>query len=123
MVIILDKEWKNGVMDFVTKEDTFNVISAYAPQVGQEEHEKIKFWEDLEGVRNIFLGGNLNGHVGWKTRGFKGFHGEYDKDEANMEGMAILDFSVAFDFAIAKTYFTMREEHLITYKNGCTLSN
>ena len=60
--IIVDKEWKKDVVDvrrvgdriialkLVVGQDTFNVISGYAPQVGLAEHFKVKFWEDLEGV-------------------------------------------------------------------------
>ena len=64
------------------EQDIFNVISAYAPQVGLEEHLKVKFWEELEGLiqdiplgEKIFLGGDLNGHVGRVLRGFEGVHG------------------------------------------------
>lgn len=58
----MDKEQKKDIMDMkrvgdrivalklVVKQDTFNVISAYAPQIGLEEHLKVKFWEDLEGL-------------------------------------------------------------------------
>jgi len=39
------------------EQDTFNVISAYAPQVGLEAHLKVKFWEELEGlIQDIPLG-------------------------------------------------------------------
>jgi len=60
--IIVDKEWKKDIVNvkrigdriialkFVVELDTFNVISAYAPQVGLEEHLKVKFWEELEGL-------------------------------------------------------------------------
>jgi len=36
-------------LKFVVQQDTFNVISAYAPQphVRIEEHLKVKFWEEL----------------------------------------------------------------------------
>lgn len=34
-------------LKIVVEQDTFNVISAYAPQVGLK-HLKFKFWEDLE---------------------------------------------------------------------------
>jgi len=32
------------------EQDTFIVLSAYAPQVGLKEHLKVKFWEDLEDI-------------------------------------------------------------------------
>ena len=62
-------------------EHTFNLISAYALQVGLEEHHKIKFWEDLEDlVQSIPLGekiffGYLNSHVGKEANGYEGLHG------------------------------------------------
>ena len=59
------------------EQDTFNIISAYAPHVGPEEHLKVKFWEDLEGLlkdtpqgEKLFLGRDINGHVGSVARGF-----------------------------------------------------
>ncbi|KAL5193398.1 Craniofacial development protein 2 [Glycine soja] len=135
--IIVDKEWKKDVVDvrrvgdriivlkLVVGQDTFNVISGYAPQVGLAEHFKVKFWEDLEGVlqdipqgEKFFLGGDLNGHVGSVARGFEGVHGGFGLGEMNGEGKSILEFSEALDLSIANTWFKKREEHLITYKSG-----
>ncbi|KAL5135652.1 Craniofacial development protein 2 [Glycine soja] len=139
--IIVDKEWKKDVVDvrrvgdriivlkLVVGQDTFNVISGYAPQVGLAEHFKVKFWEDLEGVlqdipqgEKVFLGGDLNGHVGSVARGFEGVHGGFGLGEMNGEGKSILEFSEALDLSIANTWFKKREEHLITYKSGGTCS-
>ncbi|KAL5154345.1 Craniofacial development protein 2 [Glycine soja] len=139
--IIVDKEWKKDVVDvrrvgdriialkLVVGQDTFNVISGYAPQVGLAEHFKVKFWEDLEGVlqdipqgEKVFLGGDLNGHVGSVDRGFEGVHGGFGIGEMNGEGKSILEFSEALDLSIANTWFKKREEHLITYKSGGTCS-
>ncbi|KAH1219042.1 Craniofacial development protein 2 [Glycine max] len=139
--IIVDKEWKKDVVDvrrvgdriivlkLVVGQDTFNVISGYAPQVGLAEHFKVKFWEDLEGVlqdipqgEKVFLGGDLNGHVGSVTRGFEGVHGGFGLGEMNGEGKSILEFSEALDLSIVNTWFKKREEHLITYKSGGTCS-
>ena len=139
--IIVDKEWKKDVVDvrrvgdriivlkLVVGQDTFNVISGYAPQVGLAEHFKVKFWEDLEGVHQdipqgekVFLGGDLNGHVGSVARGFEGVHAGFGLGEMNGEGKSILEFSEALDLSIANTWFKKREEHLITYKSGGTCS-
>ncbi|RZC29036.1 Craniofacial development protein 2 [Glycine soja] len=102
--IIVDKEWKKDVVD-------------------------VKFWEDLEGVlqdipqgEKVFLGGDLNGHVGSVARGFEGVHGGFGLGEMNGEGKSILEFSEALDLSIANTWFKKREEHLITYKSGGTCS-
>ncbi|KAH1137029.1 hypothetical protein GYH30_027138 [Glycine max] len=139
--IIVDKEWKKDVVDvrrvgdciialkLVVGQDTFNVISGYAPQVGLAEHFKVKFWEDLEGVlqdipqgEKVFLGGDLNGHVGSVARGFEGVHGGFGLGEMNGEGKSILEFSEALDLSIANTWFKKRAEHLIIYKSGGTCS-
>ncbi|KAL5161290.1 LINE-1 retrotransposable element ORF2 protein [Glycine soja] len=139
--IIVDKEWKKDVVDvrrvrdriialkLVVGQDTFNVISGYAPQVGLAEHFKVKFWEGLEGVlqdipqgEKVFLGGDLNGHVGSVARGFEGVHGGFGLGEMNGEGKSILEFSETLDLSIANTWFKKREEHLITYKSGGTCS-
>ena len=80
--VIVDKEWNKDIIDvkrigdqiivlkLVVEQDTFNVISTYAPRVGLQEHLKVKFWEELEGLiqdiplgEKIFLGGDLNEHV------------------------------------------------------------
>ncbi|KAL5136130.1 Exportin-4 [Glycine soja] len=135
------QEWKKDVVDvrrvgdriialkLVVGQDTFNVISGYAPQVGLAEHFKVKFWEDLEGVlqdipqgEKVFLGGDLNGHVGSVARGFERVHGGFGLGEMNGEGKSILEFSEALDLSIANTWFKKREEHLITYKSGGTCS-
>uniref|UniRef100_A0A0R0H209 Endonuclease/exonuclease/phosphatase domain-containing protein n=1 Tax=Glycine max TaxID=3847 RepID=A0A0R0H209_SOYBN len=104
-------------LKLIVGQDTFNVISGYAPQVGLAEHFKVKFWEDLEGVlqdipqgEKVFLGGDLNGHVDSVARGFEGVHGGFGLGETNGEGKSILEFSEALD------------EHLITYKSGGTCS-
>ncbi|KAL5146330.1 Craniofacial development protein 2 [Glycine soja] len=139
--IIVDKEWKKDVVDvrrvgdriialkLVVGQDTFNVISGYAPQFGLAEHFKVKFWKDLEGVlqdipqgEKVFLGGDLNGHVGSVARGFEGVHRGFGLGEMNGEGKSILEFSKALNLSIANTWFKKRAEHLITYKSGGTCS-
>jgi len=57
------------------------IVSAYAPQTGQEEEEKDSFWEQLEGVLRsipldeaVILGGDLNGHVGKSREGIERYH-------------------------------------------------
>jgi hypothetical protein len=59
----------------------FNVISAYAPQIGLTESIKRQFWEPLDALvssvpisEKLFIGGYLNGHVGSTRLGFDGVH-------------------------------------------------
>jgi hypothetical protein len=65
-----------------------NVISAYAPQVGLSDDVKRRFWEDLEdmvrGVHSsekLFIGGDLNGHIGTIRGGFKRVHEGFGYDK------------------------------------------
>ena len=45
-------------------------------------------------------------------------HGGYGYDERNAEGERIIDFAVSSDMALENTFFTKRQEHLVTYKSG-----
>ena len=62
----------------------YNFISAYAPQVGRSREEKGRFWiqlsevmEKIADAEKIFIGGDLNGHVGNKRGGFERVLGKY----------------------------------------------
>jgi hypothetical protein len=60
--IVLDKSLKDGVVDIVHQGDriilvtllvgdlVFNIISAYAPQIGLNESVKMQFWEELDAL-------------------------------------------------------------------------
>ena len=68
----------------VVGDSALNVISAYAPQVGLSESTKRQFWEDLNSMvstlpisEKLFIGGNLNGHVGATNIGFEWVHGGF----------------------------------------------
>ncbi|KAM2969624.1 hypothetical protein FF2_016698 [Malus domestica] len=135
--IIVDKTLVQDVVDvkrvgdrimaikIVIGQELINVISAYAPQVGLDTSSKEKFWEDLgdlvQGIaqtEKLFIGGDLNGHVGRETGNYGGFHGGHGFGERNEDGEAILDFAMAYDLFLANTFFKKREEHVITYKSG-----
>jgi hypothetical protein len=92
--IVLDKSLKDGVVDIKRQGDmiilvklfighlVFNVISVYAPQISLNESIKIQFWEQLDALvssmpisEKLFIGGNLNGHLGFTRVGFDGVHG------------------------------------------------
>ena len=65
-IIILNDEMKKGVLSVKRRSDRImwvkvalngeiiNIVSAYAPQTGCGENEKIKFWEEMDDeLRNI----------------------------------------------------------------------
>jgi hypothetical protein len=102
-----------------------NVISAYAPQIGLNERIKRQFWEQLDALVNsvpisekLFIGGDLNGHVGSTRVGFDGVHGVFVYGSRNQEGEGILNFAIAYDLFVMNTLFRKRVSHLVTFSSG-----
>jgi exonuclease III len=122
--IVLDKSLKDGVVDIKRQGDRIilvkllvgdlilNVISAYAPQIGLNESIKRQFLEQLDALvisvpvsKKLFIGGDLNGHVGSSRVGFDGVHGGFGYGSRNQEGEGILNFVLAYDLFVANTLF------------------
>ena len=135
--VLIDKSLKDGVVDvkrvgdriilvkLVIGDLVLNVISAYAPQVGLNENSKREFWEGLEDMvssvpvgEKLFIGGDLNGHVGTSSTSFEGVHGGFGFGTRNQEGEEILNFALAYDMFIANTFFRKRKSHLVTFSSG-----
>ncbi|XP_063706243.1 craniofacial development protein 2-like [Culicoides brevitarsis] len=103
----------------------WNIVSAYAPQVGCTSTEKEEFWLSMENfMKNIppeeliFIGADLNGHVGVDNRGDKRWHGGFGLGDRNEAGEEIFHFAKAFDLPIINTFFQNTQEHLATYQSG-----
>jgi hypothetical protein len=135
--IVFDKSLKDGVVDIKRQGDmiilvkllvgdlVFNVISAYTPQIGLNESVKMQFWEELDALvssvpifEKLFIGGDLNGHVGSTRVGFVGVHGGFRYGSKNQEGDRILNFALAYDLIVANTLFRKRVSHLVTFSSG-----
>jgi exonuclease III len=103
--VLIDKSLKDGVVDVRRQGDriilvrlvigdlVLNVISAYAPQVGLSESSKSQFWEDLDSMvstvpisEKVFIGGDLNGHVGATNVGYERVHGGFGYGSRNEGG-------------------------------------
>jgi hypothetical protein len=104
---------------------TLRVVSCYAPQTGCPDEEKDKFWNDLDthlqtidNSELLFIGGDLNGHVGHANDGFDRNHGGQGHGNRNEDGTRILEHAEAWDLAITNTFFKKRDSHLITYYSG-----
>ena len=102
-----------------------NVVSAYAPQVGNSMEEKNDFWQDLDGLiesiskqEKIVLGANLSGHVGKGKIGAEEIMGRYGAGTRNKEGSMVVDFAKRMDLAVVNTYFKKKDKHRVTYKSG-----
>jgi hypothetical protein len=134
---VIDRSLEDGVVDvrrqgdriilvrLVVRDSALNVISAYAPQVGLSESTKRQFWEDLDSMvstvsinEKLFIGGDLNGHVGATNVGFERVHGGFGYGSRNQEGEDVLNFTLAYDLLIANTFFRKRESHLVTFRSG-----
>ena len=61
----------------------------------------------------LFIGGDLNCHVGTSSADFEAVHGGFGYGSRNQEGEEILDFAIAFDLMIANTFFRKRWPDLI----------
>jgi hypothetical protein len=70
----------------------------------------------------LFIGGDLNGHVGSTCAGFEVAPRSFSYGSRNQEGEDVLDFAMAFDLMIANTFFRKRESHLVTYRSGYSSS-
>ena len=66
----------------------------------------------------LFIGDDLNGHVGTSSAGFEAVHGVFGYGSRNQEGEKVLDFVIAFDLMIANTFFRKRQSHLVTFSSG-----
>nr|GEY24780.1 hypothetical protein [Tanacetum cinerariifolium] len=116
-------------LTLVIDEETVNVISAYAPQVGLSEVEKKTFWDSLDKVvrefttdQRLILGGDLNGHIWAATEGYTSVYRGFGFGMRNEEGRAILDFAIAHDLVVVNSHFKKRDHHLVTFQSGgrCT---
>jgi hypothetical protein len=74
----------------------FNVISAYASQIGLNESVKMQLWEELDALvssvpisEKLFIEGDLNRHVGSTRVGFDGVHEGFGYGSRNQEGVGI----------------------------------
>jgi hypothetical protein len=103
----------------------FNVISAYAPQIGLNESIKRQFWEQLDALvssvpisEKLFIGGDLNGHVCSTRVDFDGVHGGFGYGNRNQEGECILNFALVYDLFVTNTLFRKRVSHLVTFSSS-----
>jgi hypothetical protein len=66
----------------------------------------------------LFIGGDLNGHLGSTRVGFNGVHGGFRYGSRNQEGEGILNFALAYDLIVANTLFRKRVSHIVIFSSG-----
>jgi hypothetical protein len=76
---------------------------------------KMQFWEELDALvssvsisEKLFIGGDLNGHIGSTRVGFDGVHGGFGYGSRNQEAEGILNFTLTYDLIVANTLFRKR---------------
>merc|ERR1712237_42239 len=93
---IINVERKNDrmmAMKLIVGETIINVINIYAPQERCDQEEKVRFWQELDGMltdipedERTVVAGDFNGHVGQRNAGFERVHGGYGNGVRNSEG-------------------------------------
>ena len=90
--------------------------------MGVSVEQNDNFWDSfiivLSGIPsqdNIFIGSDLNGHVGRDADGYCGGIGLCTR---NAEGERILEFGDAVGMAVCNTFFKKEDSKLITYQSG-----
>nr|GEV70626.1 hypothetical protein [Tanacetum cinerariifolium] len=109
----------------VIDRETVNVISAYASQVGLSDVDKKRFWDALDELvrecptdEQLFIEGDLNGHIGAVADGYAGVHRGFSFGDRNEEGRSIIEFDTAHDLVVANSFFMKSDAHLITFLSG-----
>jgi hypothetical protein len=85
----------------------------------------MQFWEELDTLVNsvpiyekLFIGGDLNGHIGSTRVGFDGVYGGFRYGSRNQKGEDILNFALPYDLIVANTLFRKRVSPLVTFSSG-----
>lgn len=70
-------------------------------------------------AEKLFIGRELNGHIGSSIVGFERVHGGgFGYGSRNQEGERVLDFALAYDLFVANSCFRKRASHLVTFQSG-----
>lgn len=101
------------------------IITSYTPQMGCLDDKNADFWEALNAhivsiplEEYLFLGSNLNGHVGLLSDSYEQVHGSHSHGGCSDNGARILNFVEVANLFIANTFFKKWLSHLITYSSS-----
>ena len=93
--------------------------------MGLSAEEKDGFWDSfiivLSGIpkqESIFIGSDMNGHVGRDADRYGGVHGGMGFGTRNAEGERILEFGDAVGMVVCNTFFKKEDSKLINYQSG-----
>ena len=135
-VMLAEKRWENVfAVDRVSDrillvrmnidKVVFAFVCVYAPQINLKAVEKDRFYDALQtivtkvpGSEQLFICGDLNGHVGADSMGYSEVHGGYGYGLRNPEGERILELCVANDLLVGNSWYQKKPLHLVTYQSG-----
>ncbi|XP_071739178.1 uncharacterized protein [Rutidosis leptorrhynchoides] len=83
-------------VSLIIKEETFTIISAYAPHAGLSDAKKKRA----------------------EAEGYEGAHGGFGFGPRNEEGRSILEFAIAHELVVANSFFRKRDAQLATFHSG-----
>ena len=66
----------------------------------------------------MFIGGDLNGHVGKGNEGEHEVMGKHGFGDRNAEGQMVIDYAKRMNMGILNTYFIKRSDQRVTYCSG-----
>ncbi|KPJ16513.1 hypothetical protein RR48_08104 [Papilio machaon] len=61
-------------------------------------------------MKELYVGGDFNGHVGRTNTGYERVHGGWGFGIRNNEGEYLLDAAIAYDLAITNTFFQKKDQ-------------
>ena len=116
-------------MNLEVNKVTVNVVNVYAPQQECDEEKKEEFWGLIDEVMRkiteeeiMWLGGDLNGHLGEDNAGMEEIIGKFGLSERNATGEKMVDFAVRNKMAILNTYFMKEASRRAMYKSRSNTS-
>ncbi|XP_070010987.1 uncharacterized protein [Nicotiana sylvestris] len=69
-------------------------------------------------TEKLFIGGDLNGHIGATFGGYDDVHGGFDFGDRDGRGTSLLDLARVFDLVIANSSFSKKMEHFVTFRSS-----
>ena len=109
-------------VNIVIGDVVWKVVSCCYLQAGRSVNEKEEFHELMNKVvtTEVFVGGDINGHVGSDMGGFGENHGGFGIGQINDRGIRLLDWEVGKGLYLMNTCFLKRKRWLITFRLGET---
>ena len=135
--ILLAEKWWEKVFEMIRVSDriilirmvvgsvVFVFVSVYAPQANPSESVKDQSYYALQSTiarvsssEQLIISGDWNGHIGSHSTAFENVHGGQALGKRNHEGERLLEFAVANELVVGKSWFKKKFGHLVTYQSG-----